>query len=270
MKYDMIVCDYDGTLRPYNSPSLPDRLLSAIDDYRKAGGRFVICTGREYKSIIKQLEAVRYEGELLCLQGSACFLGDKLIFNETLSLELTVDILKFAESIGHVAQLYDRMDYYVNEPNPETASYAQYTDVDGVFVFENLSDFARKNGICANKIIIHCNPSETKAVVARIKEKYGAAVEASQSTPRFAEVVSSKAGKGNGVTRLAEFYGIPLSKTVACGDATNDISMLKAAGLGVAVKDGMPEVIEAADYVCPTAAEGGVADVIKGILEGTI
>ena len=72
-------------------------------------------------------------------------------------------------------------------------------------------------------------------------------------------MMNRKATKLNGIRLLAERYGIGLSETAAFGDDYNDIDMLSACGKGVAVENALPEVKAAANEVCGSSEEDGVA-----------
>lgn len=70
-----------------------------------------------------------------------------------------------------------------------------------------------------------------------------------QSDPYDLEVFSSKGGKGNALMMLADHLGIDRAATIAVGDTTNDYTMIQAAGLGLAMKNAVPELKEMADQV---------------------
>lgn len=76
-------------------------------------------------------------------------------------------------------------------------------------------------------------------------------------------VFAPEASKGEGVRWLAQRLNIPLAQTMAMGDGVNDISMLQAAGLGVAMGNAAPEVRLAADAVTSDNAEDGAALAIE-------
>jgi hydroxymethylpyrimidine pyrophosphatase-like HAD family hydrolase len=67
------------------------------------------------------------------------------------------------------------------------------------------------------------------------------------------------ASKGNALRRLCEHFGVAPEQTMAIGDNDNDLEMLAAAGISVAVGDALPEVRAAAHVVGPRSDEGGVA-----------
>jgi len=77
---------------------------------------------------------------------------------------------------------------------------------------------------------------------------------------------TTTASKEIGLLEACKAYGISLENVVAFGDDLNDIGMLKAAGIGVAVGNALPEVKAAADYVCGDCDDDGVARWIESVL----
>ena len=72
--------------------------------------------------------------------------------------------------------------------------------------------------------------------------------------------------KGRSLARLAELLGLTADEVMAFGDGQNDVSMIEAAGTGVAMQNGCPEALRAADIVAPSNLEDGVAQVIEAYL----
>lgn len=83
------------------------------------------------------------------------------------------------------------------------------------------------------------------------------------SIPNNLEVNAAGVNKGMALLALAGKLGIDPRATMACGDSSNDIEMLRAAGLGVAMGNASPEVMRAADAVTATNNEDGVARAIE-------
>ena len=79
----------------------------------------------------------------------------------------------------------------------------------------------------------------------------------------FLEVVPKNVGKDSSLDELLKIIGIQREELVACGDGMNDISMIKYAGLGVAMENAYPEVKEAADVIVPSNDANGVAYVLE-------
>lgn len=77
------------------------------------------------------------------------------------------------------------------------------------------------------------------------------------------EIVASGVSKATGVQRLIQFMGYDRQEVMAIGDHTNDIEVLRLAGIGVAVANAVPELKNAADYVSSFQREQGVLDAIS-------
>ena len=86
------------------------------------------------------------------------------------------------------------------------------------------------------------------------------------SSPRLVEISDAGAGKGASLRRLCEILDIPASAVAAFGNGDNDADMLAFAGLGAAMKNATEACIAAADIVCATNDEHGVAQVLYRII----
>ena len=89
------------------------------------------------------------------------------------------------------------------------------------------------------------------------------------SIPRNLEFNCAEAQKGTALLRLAAYLGIPQTETMAFGDDLNDVSMLKAAGLGVAMANASPEVKAVANTQTASCDENGVAQALNMLFQGT-
>ena len=69
--------------------------------------------------------------------------------------------------------------------------------------------------------------------------------------------------KGQALKKICGHYGIPVSKTIAIGDAPNDIDMLQTAGIGIAMAEAPDKVKQVADYVTVGSDEDGVAEALE-------
>ena len=84
------------------------------------------------------------------------------------------------------------------------------------------------------------------------------------TTPDSVEVTEAEASKGNAVHILANRLGINRSEIMAIGDSANDVSMIRYAGLGVAMANAPPEIQDAADYITTgNNNTDGVAETIE-------
>ncbi|MGX8698680.1 MAG: HAD-IIB family hydrolase, partial [bacterium] len=89
----------------------------------------------------------------------------------------------------------------------------------------------------------------------------------SSSVRQNIEINCAAANKGAALLFLAEYLGIPRENTLAFGDGSNDVTMLRAAGTGVAMANAQPEARAAADAVTARNDEDGVAQYLEKWME---
>ncbi|MBQ7214586.1 MAG: HAD family phosphatase [Synergistaceae bacterium] len=82
------------------------------------------------------------------------------------------------------------------------------------------------------------------------------------------EVNAPEANKGDGMKFVAEYLGLPVKSVMAFGDGLNDLSMIQAAGIGVAMGNACKELLEVADHVTSDCDHDGVAEGIKTFCRG--
>ena len=103
---------------------------------------------------------------------------------------------------------------------------------------------------------------ERERQLRRIPELFPELV-ATTSVSNNIEINSVNAGKDKALLALAAHLGIPREDTVAFGDGTNDLAMIRAAGCGVAMANGHDEVKAAADLIADSCDEDGVARILE-------
>jgi len=271
LTYPIAFCDYDGTIFDAESGRVPPKTLDAIDAYTQAGGVFVVTTGRMYRSILKQLKKINFAPRyLVCLQGSVGydFAKGEEVFRHDIPSEDWHRLARFAEGRGWTFQAYHGVDVYTEKENPYSEEYFAYTEIRGIYAGEPLSSWRVAEGWDMHKMIVMSEATETPKRIALLRETFPH-LDITCSTPRYIEVVTKGSGKGNGVRAMCDYLGYEPGAAVSFGDELNDMTLLEAAGLGVAVGNAVPALKEAADYVCAPCAEGGVGDVLTAILKGT-
>lgn len=95
-----------------------------------------------------------------------------------------------------------------------------------------------------------------------LTERFGT-LSVSTSMPCNIEINDAHANKGEAVASLAAYLGLPMAATMAIGDGLNDRSMIRMAGLGVAMANAYPEILALADEVTASCDEDGAALAIE-------
>lgn len=267
----MIISDFDNTIFSHRSMTVPPAVKKAIDAFKAKGGQFVLCTGRMYLAIKKYALELGLTGEILCLQGSVCYSldDDREIFVSDINEETTYELLTFLESQNWTYQFYHDLRMFTKNKNRYTDIYEQLTDIKATYTEKNVSEVVRENGYSAHKVIVMTEPEEAEEKIEILSARFPE-LDVSQSSAIFIEIVDRNGGKGNGVKKLCEMKGIPLSKTVVMGDETNDMSMLLVAGLPCCPDDAVKIVRNASRVIFPSVHLGGAADMINAIIDERI
>ncbi len=98
-------------------------------------------------------------------------------------------------------------------------------------------------------------------------ERFGDREYISKSLPHFLEFAQAGVTKGAGLDFLSEHAGFTREETVAFGDGENDVELVEWPPFGVAVENATPSVKAVASWICPSAEEQGVAQVIEAVLD---
>ncbi len=266
LNYKLIVSDYDGTLVSANG-TISEKNIKAIKNYVNAGGIFAISTGRLPSAILPVAQKLDLKGLLCCGQGTVIIdiESGKVIFDAKLSLETTLSACRKMEEMKLNILAFDLWEYYSSEDNVLLKAYEEVSGTDAVLVKgKKLSKFISEKNMSVYKLIALVEAKDNADVLAKLKEADIPDCEITKSLDFLVEVVNNNYSKGTSVAFLAKHYGIAPDKTVAIGDNCNDITMIEAAGFGVAVKNADAALKEKADFVCGfTNEESAIADIIE-------
>ena len=116
------------------------------------------------------------------------------------------------------------------------------------------------------KLVCVGDPDELDGVEARAKERFGERLYISKSLPYFLEFAQAGVTKGAGLDFLSEHLGFTRERTIAFGDGENDVELVEWPAYGVAVANAHERVKAVARWICPPAADEGVAQVLEALL----
>ena len=120
-------------------------------------------------------------------------------------------------------------------------------------------------------MIDYYDQTDLQAMQAWIQENMQQEADCFFSCKEYLEIVRKDMNKGNAVRQLCQIMGVDIANAVAVGDAANDLSMIQAAGIGVAMVNGMDIVKEAADYITQRDNNhDGVAEVVEKFLNEAV
>ncbi|MDR3216405.1 MAG: HAD family hydrolase [Clostridiaceae bacterium] len=271
MEIKLIASDFDGTIftgdyvdstHPYGAIS--PRTQHAIDEFKSRGGKFVLCTGRMFKSIIPFAQDMKLDGEIVAQQGAGTYDMATLqpVARVMIPPDLLTEFLEIAEKDAW-CQIYDDERYYIERKNCHSTKYAKYTHVNPTVVDMPLSEFVRRENRPFYKVYASIEGKAKDRLAAVCQERFNGRLLVSSSQKSNIEAVSALTSKSKALDAIAKRYGITRKHILAFGDALNDLDMIEYAGTGVAVADADPVLFETADIVTDKACDDGVARIIE-------
>lgn len=264
LKYKLIVSDFDGTLRRTEG-GVSQTNAQSIRRYVEAGGVFALCTGRMMSSILPYARQLGLKGLVAAYQGAIIqdVESGKILRDHRIAWQDAAEICVYLQNYDYHIHVCDGDNFYVNKDDEALAAYEKICAVRGIVAKQPLSELVRERKISPHKILIMCEAEDRSAVLSGVCGRFGGRFYITTSTDNLVEIVANGSDKGGALKFLAEHYGIPLSETIAIGDNFNDLPMIRAAGLGVAVENGENELKKQADFVTRTCDEDGVGYVIR-------
>ncbi|POG97647.1 sugar-phosphatase [Fructilactobacillus lindneri] len=264
MDIKIIAIDVDGTLLNEKN-ELAQPTIDAIKKARDKGIKIVICSGRPLTGIRPYLKPLGISGDdeyVIAFNGAVVeTVSGKIIAKMDVSYEDFLEVEMMSREIGIHFQIETTDGIYVTNRNISPYSVFESQLVRLPINYRTPEEITREFDIAKlmyvddNDKIVAANHDLPKS----IKERLNVV----QCTPVFLEFMNKKAGKGNALKNLTEKLGYTTKNVMAIGDQENDLSMLKYAGLGVGMGNGIDDVKEAAQFVTKDNAENGVAYAIN-------
>ena len=130
---------------------------------------------------------------------------------------------------------------------------------------ENIISFIETNAGQLDSLDIILKDSAGKMALSKSLSREMPGIYVTSSMAHRIEISHRDASKAEGLRYILQELDLPAAETLAFGDGDNDADMLRFAGIGAAVKNAAPECLAAADLVCGSNDEDGVAQVIEKI-----
>ena len=269
-KYDikLVVSDIDGTLLPKGG-NISEGTRRAVAECRRRGIAFSLATGRWFPTTLPLADAVGCQGPLIVAGGGCVITTDGEILQEftmdDADARRTYEIIRDCGGMitSYVHGAIYRMNAKCLEKHPPEKT--AYIDGDVWEVVDDDANRFENEGLYGvYKMEVY---SDEPALLKELwKELEAAGLSVCSSTIKNIEISSPGRGKGQAVKWLADYMGLDRSQVMAFGDHVNDIDMLEAAGVGVAMGNGEPEVKKVADLIAPPCADDGLARMLRDIV----
>jgi len=254
----MVATDIDGTILGNNFEFSP-AVINCIKDLTNKGIKVVLVTGRMHLAALKLAKKLNITTPIVSYQGGLIKeQNGNILYEKTLNPERAKEVIKWAKENNIHINLY--MDDYLYVENDNIA-IKRYTG-ERFIPYEvcNFDDLEIKN---VNKILAidFENPDKVTGWVEYLKKQMPE-LYIVKSTPYFCEVSSPEAKKSCAVEFLSKYYNIKKEEILSIGDQDNDIELLKAGGIAVAMGNASEKLKACADYITDSIDNDGFVKAI--------
>jgi len=260
MQTKLICSDIDGTLLNKDR-ELSTKTIEVIKDITPMP--FILISSRmpqAMEHLQEELDITHLP--LICYNGGLIIDGEEIVHSTEINLDITKALVDFCSNTEIHSSLYHGREWYVpgmdfwanrESNNTKVIPVAQALDI----TLENWE--IEEKG--AHKIMCMGEPSELDALVSFIENNYHDQIIGYRSKPTYLEISPKSISKKTSLETLLDlqYPELGLHNVMAFGDNYNDIDMLSAVGVGVAVENAIAEAKDAADHKTVCNIDDGVA-----------
>lgn len=248
--------DVDGTLVSFNTHTIPTSTVDALKEAKKRGVKLFIATGRPIQLLNNIPEVEHLMDGYILATGALCTYEDKVVREDLIPKAEVEALIDFCKQRSLPAVVVGREDIQLVNRNE------QFEDIFHNLLNVTYNKFDVPMDEVINQGVLQITPFITEAEEDIIKPQLKSCATA-RWHPAFCDINNSSADKANGIRAIAQQLGIDISETMAFGDGGNDISMLKAAGISVAMGNALDKVKASATYITTSVDEDGIANALR-------
>lgn len=277
-KYRLLAVDLDGTLLD-DRGQVPPENARALLRAQQAGVEVALCTGRNVRDAKLFSDALLAPADWFVTSNGAdvCAPNGKTIFAAKLQPSICQDILQLCRQFqsdpcffANEAVYYgDEFKWFVEQmqQHGHLIDFLEINEYQYIASDTAWQEVLAREREQLNKAILYHRDLQVVNQIERALEQDGR-FELAPSVMfggllKNIEVNARGVHKGAGLAALAAHLGMEMRQVMALGDSHNDLTMLRQAGLGVAMQNAAPEIQQAADEIAPSNVEFGVARAIE-------
>lgn len=268
MRIKLICIDMDGTLLNNNHEVTRENKI-ALKRARDMGITIAITTGRLFCSARYYADLLGIDAPVIASNGSYIKnkYNDTAILENPLPKDIAIEIYKTIKEFG-LSVNFNSWNTLIREDEvPREHAYSLMNDdlpddmkVKFLINPDSISAINNFDGQILKGIVIeNINKDKLWACKKALKEKFSDKLHIVSSGDNNFEIMLGNSSKGNAVKFLANSLKISSDEVMCIGDSENDLSMIKFAGVGVAMGNALDLLKKEADFITDTNVNSGVA-----------
>lgn len=264
MKYKLLVLDLDGTLTNTRK-EVTEHTRTTLIKAQEQGLKIVLASGRPTYGIAplaNLLQLDKYEGYVLSYNGGEIidWKTGELLYKNLLDPEVLPYLYQCANDNHFAIVTYDGEYVLTEYPDDE---YVLKEALLNVMKIKKVNNFLKAVQHPIAKCLIVGEPTRLAVLEKEMYNHLHDRMGVFRSEPYFLELVPKGIDKAQSLAVLLKEIGMTKDEMIAVGDGFNDLSMIKYAGLGVAMSNAQEVVRENADFITLSNEEDGVAHVVE-------
>lgn len=254
-KIKALFFDIDGTLVSFQTHRIPQSTVDALVLAKQNGVKVYISTGRP-KMIITNLGQIEHliDG-YITTNGARCFVENHTVCQRPISKADVNRVIKAADRDGYPVIVVGEKRLAIHHLTPIVEKiFVEGLGVDSLDFQASVKDLEGEDIL---QLTPFCNEEQEAVLMPTLDN-----CTSGRWHPAFTDITAGDADKGKGLHAMAEYLGLDIEQTMAFGDGGNDITIIKEAGIGVAMGNAGDNVKEIADYVTSSVDEDGVKNAL--------
>lgn len=258
-----IALDLDGTLMD-STKRISPRTLQALHGAQDAGVCLIIASGRPCQGIAPVAEALRLGergGYIMAYNGGEVRRADngEVLFSHPLPTDAIAEVCAWGKRLG--LPLIAHRDGHIVTSAPDDAHVVRNAAINGMPI-EGVGELAEAVAAMPTapiKFLMVGDAGRLENAEVRLRQAFAGRLEICRSTPNFMEIVAKGVDKAAALQRIMERHGDTAAALMAFGDGDNDLTMVRYAGMGIAMGNATAALKEAAQFVTLDNDTDGIA-----------
>jgi Cof subfamily protein (haloacid dehalogenase superfamily) len=268
MSYKIIFSDIDGTLLNKDRELSP--LTKSVFRQLQKEVPVILISSRmpeAMRHLQHDLEIAHQP--LICYNGGLILVDNKTVSSTEIPVKIIEKLHLYNQELQCHLSLYHKDEWYV----PQIDKWAQREESNTKVTPQVLSNLEviekwKKEKKGAHKIMCMGDEEDIDQIVAFLSKNFGKQLHLYRSKSTYLEIANKEVSKLTGIKILLnDYFHLELEDAIAFGDNFNDYEMLKAVGMGVAVGNAKPEILEIAKEITSHGKEDGVARTLQKLFK---
>ena len=265
MEYKLLALDLDGTLTNSKKQITPHTLENLIRAQQEKGLKIILASGRPTYGVAPLANALqldKFGGFILAYNGGEIinWRTHEIMYKNLLDHDVLPYLYECAKKNDFAIVTYENEYVLTEKPDDEYVLKEALLNVMKIKKVDNFLEAVRHP---IAKCLIVGEPTHLAILEKEMQEQLKDRMGVFRSEPYFLELVPKGIDKARSLSVLLEELELKREELMAAGDGFNDLSMVRFAGMGVAMANAQDVVKENADFITLSNDEDGVAYAVE-------